>query len=72
MDLTIPGGMGGEEAIGRLLAIDPHLKAIASSGYSTDPVMSDSKAYGFRGVIAKPYVIEELSRVLHEVLTHGT
>jgi PAS domain S-box-containing protein len=71
MDLTIPGGMGGEEAIGRLLAIDPHLKAIASSGYSTDPIMSDSKAYGFRGFIAKPYVIEELGKVLHDVLTQG-
>jgi CheY-like chemotaxis protein/anti-sigma regulatory factor (Ser/Thr protein kinase) len=71
MDLTIPGGIGGEEAVGRLLAIDPHLKAIASSGYSTDPIMSDSKAYGFRGVIAKPYVIEELGKVLHQVLTQG-
>jgi PAS domain S-box-containing protein len=68
MDLTIPGKMGGKEAIQKLLEIDPHVKAIVSSGYSNDPIMADYARYGFKGVIAKPYQIEQLSRTVHEVL----
>ena len=68
MDLTIPGGMGGEETIKRLLKIDPDIKAIVSSGYSNSPLMSNYKFYGFKERIVKPYTIEELSRALHNVL----
>lgn len=68
MDLTIPGGMGGQEAIKKLLQIDPEVKAIVSSGYSNDPIMSHFQAYGFSNVIAKPYRITELSKILHDVM----
>jgi CheY-like chemotaxis protein len=68
MDLTIPGGMGGKEAIQQLLQIDPKVTAIVSSGYSNDPIMSEYEKYGFRGVATKPYRIEKLSWVLHDVL----
>jgi len=68
MDLTIPGGMGGKEAIKRLLEIDPRVKAIVSSGYSNDPVMADFEKYGFRGMVAKPYEVKELAGVLREVI----
>jgi len=68
MDLTVPGGMGGQEAVKLLLEIDPEVRAIVSSGYSTDPVMADFTRYGFSGVVAKPYraseLIEEVQRVL--------
>jgi len=69
MDLTIPGGMGGEEAIQKLLAIDPEARAIVSSGYSNNPIMADYKKYGFSGVLAKPYKITELSAVLQGVMS---
>ncbi|MDD2540808.1 MAG: PAS domain S-box protein [Desulfuromonadaceae bacterium] len=69
MDLTIPGGMGGKEAIKKLLEIDPHVKAFVSSGYSNDPIMSNYKAFGFKGVIVKPYIIEEISKSLYSVLS---
>jgi CheY-like chemotaxis protein len=68
MDLTVPGGRGGEETVRHLLALDPNLKAIVSSGYSTDPVMADFRNYGFSGVVAKPYRLRELSEVLRTVL----
>lgn len=68
IDLTIPGGMGGRETMQKLLEIDPHVKAIVSSGYSDDAVMSNYTNYNFKGVIAKPYRIEELSRTVRSVL----
>lgn len=68
MDITIPGGMGGKEAIKKLLEIDPNVKAIVSSGYSEDPVMAEFRKYGFCGVIAKPYEAEQLSRALSDVI----
>jgi CheY-like chemotaxis protein len=69
LDLTVRGGMGGKEAIKKLIEIDPKIKAIVSSGYSNSPVMTNYKDYGFVGVIAKPYNINELSKKLNEVLT---
>ena len=69
LDLTVRGGMGGKEAIRKLMEIDPHVKGIVSSGYSDDSVMTDFEKYGFKGVVAKPYSVHEVSRVLDEVLT---
>jgi PAS domain S-box-containing protein len=68
MDLTVPGGMGGKETISNLLEIDPGVKAIVSSGYSTDPIMADYDKYGFSGVVAKPYVAADLEKTLRNVI----
>jgi PAS domain S-box-containing protein len=68
LDLTVPGGMGGQETIKELLKIDTDVKAIVSSGYSNDPVMSNYKEYGFCGVIPKPYSQEEVAKVFNEIL----
>jgi CheY-like chemotaxis protein len=68
LDLTIPGGMGGRETMEKLLEIDPRVKAIVASGYSTDAVMADYGNYGFKGVITKPFKIDALSRKLSEIL----
>ncbi len=68
MDLTIPGGMGGEQAIKKLREMDPGVKAIVSSGYSNDPVMANYHDYGFVGVVPKPYNIAELSNAVHEAI----
>ena len=69
MDLTIPGGMGGKDAMAELLKIDPDIKAIVSSGYSNDPVMAQYKEYGFAGIARKPFDIKEISAVLHGILS---
>jgi PAS domain S-box-containing protein len=68
LDLTVPGGMGGKEVIKKLLEIDPDVKAIVSSGYSTDQTMSNFKEYGFSGVVAKPYAVGEIEKTLHSIL----
>ena len=70
-DLTVPGGMGGEEAADILKQYDPDLIAIASSGYTTSNVMSDYKNSSFTAVVPKPYRIKEMSDALHEVLNAG-
>jgi CheY-like chemotaxis protein len=68
MDLTIPGGMGGKETIQELLKMDPQARAIVASGYSNDPVLSEYKKYGFKGMITKPFTIDSLRNILHQVL----
>jgi PAS domain S-box-containing protein len=68
MDLTVPGGMGGKETIRKLLEIDPDIKAIVSSGYSNDPIMANYGEYGFKGVVAKPYTLGELTLVIRTVM----
>lgn len=68
LDLTVPGGMGGKEAIKKLLFIDPEVKAIVSSGYSNDSVMSNFKDYGFSAVISKPFKAADISEILNELI----
>ena len=68
MDLTIPGSMGGDDAIARILAFDPDALAIVSSGYSESPVMASYGEYGFRGVLRKPYGLRQLGEVLQALL----
>jgi signal transduction histidine kinase/CheY-like chemotaxis protein len=68
LDLTVPGGMGGKEASEKILAVDPSAKIIVSSGYANDPIMADYSKHGFSGVVPKPYKVQELSKVVHDVL----
>jgi PAS domain S-box-containing protein len=68
MDLTIPGGMGGKETVRKLREIDPRARVIAFSGYSNDPIFTDFKQYGFDGVLAKPFSIQEFMRAIGSVL----
>lgn len=67
-DLTVPGGMGGKEAMDQLLAFDPKVKAIVSSGYSRDPVLGNYKAHGFCGILPKPYSLEQLHEALRAIV----
>jgi len=68
LDLTVPGGMGGEETLRKLRELDPHVKAIITSGYPNSPVIRDYEQYGFTGVMLKPYSIQDLSSTLQNAL----
>lgn len=68
MDLTIPAGLGGAETLPQLQALDPKVKAIVSSGYANNAVMANYRDYGFQGLLGKPYQLNELTKVLEEVL----
>ena len=68
MDLTVPGGMGGREAMAKILEVDPQAKALVCSGYATDPVMANCRAYGFAGALPKPFTMAALKEALAEVL----
>lgn len=68
LDLLVPGGMGGKVCMEKLKKIDPGLKALISTGYSSDPIVSDFGDYGFLGCIRKPYRIRELSKIILDSL----
>jgi two-component system cell cycle sensor histidine kinase/response regulator CckA len=68
LDLTIPGGMGGSHTMEQLLKIDPAVRAIVSSGYSNDTVLSNYKTHGFRGMVSKPYETADLALAVERVL----
>jgi CheY-like chemotaxis protein len=70
MDLTVPGGMGGKEAIQKLKQINPHVRSIVSSGYSDDPILANHQAYGFSGVILKPYAHDQVVATVRKTLEY--
>ena len=67
MDLTIPGGMGGKEAVYEIRAIDTDAQIFVSSGYSTDPAMVNCQEYGFTGVIVKPFDLAAIQKILDQL-----
>jgi len=69
LDLTVPGEMGGEYTMQKLLDIDPEVIAIITSGYSNKPIMSEYKKYGFSGAITKPYTMDKLAETLSGVIS---
>ena len=64
-----PVGVGGAEALALLRAVDPTLPAIATSGYTEADTMARYQDYGFAGVLKKPFRIQDLAKVLHEILS---
>jgi PAS domain S-box-containing protein len=67
LDLTIRGGLGGVETVARLAAEDPDVRAVAASGYTDDPVLANPQLYGFRGVLRKPFRLEDMDAVISGV-----
>jgi two-component system, cell cycle sensor histidine kinase and response regulator CckA len=64
LDITIPGGMGAQETLPKLEGLDPAIKGIISSGYSTNPMIVDYRSFGYAAVLVKPYGFKELGEAL--------
>jgi CheY-like chemotaxis protein len=69
LDLSVPGDLGGTEAVNRLGALDPEVKTILMSGFSQHPAVTEFQTYGFKAVITKPFTLQELSATMHSVIT---
>lgn len=68
LDLTVPGGLGGRETLETLRKLDAGVIAIASSGYSNDPILVNPEQYGFRAGLAKPYSRQEFLAAVGRVV----
>ncbi|MCE0522135.1 MAG: response regulator [Methylacidiphilales bacterium] len=68
MDLVIPNGVGGQDAVHTIKKIDPSAKVIASSGHLDHPVMKEHKKFGFNATLEKPYKLEKLRQVIEAVI----
>jgi PAS domain S-box-containing protein len=66
-DMVMPGMTGDELAV-RLLEIRPDLPIILATGYSQNITESKAKALGIKAFALKPLVIDELSRLIRQVL----
>ena len=67
LDLTVKRGLGGKDAVKKILEIDPQAKAIVSSGYSNDPVITHFREYGFIEALPKPYTVKGLRDALNKI-----
>lgn len=64
LDLNVPGGMGGQETMKKLLEIDPACCGVVTSGDPTDPVFVQCRDHGFSGALAKPFNLEVFTQLL--------
>lgn len=67
LDLMMPH-MGGGETFDLMKERYPGIRVILSSGYSIDGDAEGILARGCRGFIQKPFTLQELSRIVREVL----
>ena len=68
MDITVIGGMGGEECFHQLHQLDPDVRAIVSSGYDHEEIAMRFLDMGFCGYLTKPYRVTDLGKVIKAVL----
>ena len=71
LDVTVPGAMGGQETIIELRRIDPDVRAIVTSGYSSDPLLADFAEHGFAGRLEKPFSLERLKQTIDDILNRN-
>jgi signal transduction histidine kinase/CheY-like chemotaxis protein len=64
LDLYVTDGKGAKETIKELLQIDPQIKAVLTTGYTDDPVVSQIGKYGFSAAITVPYDLEKMKEIL--------
>lgn len=64
LDLVVPGGMGAEPTMKKILELDPRARGIVTTGYADDVILDDYRGRGFMNVIIKPYDVRQLREML--------
>jgi two-component system, cell cycle sensor histidine kinase and response regulator CckA len=72
LDLTVVGGLGGEDTFRELRAMDPDVCALACTGYDSEEMAAGLLDQGFRGYLSKPFRVGDLGRSLKQVLAART
>jgi DNA-binding NtrC family response regulator len=70
LDMVMPG-MGGEETFLKMKKINPHIRALLSTGYSHDGRIGAILRKGVKGFIQKPYDFNQLLNKLRRILDAG-
>jgi CheY-like chemotaxis protein len=70
LDLTIRGGMGGNEALQKIRENDQEVRAIVSSGYSNDPIVTNFRDHGFAGALVKPFTLADLGSTIQSAFSY--
>jgi signal transduction histidine kinase/HAMP domain-containing protein/ActR/RegA family two-component response regulator len=67
-DMVMPGGMTGRELAVRLMASNPRLKIIFTSGYNVEETNTDFFRRGGAVFLPKPYTRTDLAKAVRECL----
>ncbi|MCE5251915.1 PAS domain S-box protein [bacterium] len=67
LDMVMPG-MGGGKCLQELLRINPEVRIIIVSGYSSELYATDSIKTGAKGIMSKPYSFRELLTTVRKIL----
>jgi PAS domain S-box-containing protein len=66
MDLTLPGGHSGDDAMREIRQLDPGARVIASSGAIEAGMHGDLLRLGYISALPKPFDLQKLSQALSE------
>ena len=66
LDMTIPGGISGQETLELLREVDPSVYAVICSGYSEHVPHISKEREGFDAVLPKPFTLTQVRQLLHE------
>jgi two-component system, cell cycle sensor histidine kinase and response regulator CckA len=67
LDLIMPG-IGGRQCLRRLIEVDPRVKVLVASGHSDSTQIERVREIGAKAFVRKPYDVQELLKLVREVL----
>jgi two-component system chemotaxis response regulator CheY len=70
LDLGMPGGMSGYEALTRLIELDRNANVIIITAYPYDHSLQECLKRGAGGYITKPFTVDEVVRTIRQASIH--
>ncbi|MGO9569460.1 MAG: PAS domain S-box protein [Desulfomonilaceae bacterium] len=67
LDLVMPE-MGGKQCFQELLRINPQVKVLLASGYTSGGTLKDDTELSARGFVGKPYDMKQMLQTVREIL----